>query len=163
MFDLKVVGLDEANILRQENWPTRIVSLTGDEMLDYGPRHLHVTVDDVNYPTPHWLCPELSHLQQVLEFTKDLTTDDRLLVHCLAGISRSTSIAIGILIQHGMDYREAFERVETVRACLIPNRMFIQHIDDHFSLNGQLVALVAASRARMLFQVGLTVSAETDS
>jgi predicted protein tyrosine phosphatase len=146
VFDLKVVGLDEAVSLVREDWPTRIVSLTGDAELYYGPHHLHIQVNDVSFIAQHLIHPMPEHLHQILAFTKDLTAADRLLVHCFAGQSRSTAVAIGILIDHGMSYREAFDHVASVRGLLLPNQLFIQHIDEHFALQGALVDHVAAHR-----------------
>ncbi len=150
MFDLKVVGLDEAIVLVQQNWPTRIVSLTDDDALQHGPKHLHIQVDDANFVTPHWRYPTREHLLQVLDYTKDLTAEDRLLVHCLAGISRSTAVAIAVLIDHGMSYQDAFERVNALRHILIPNKLFIQYTDEHFNLDGKLIEHAAQHRQTMI-------------
>lgn len=150
MFQLKVVGLEEANQLIEEGWPTRIIGLTGDARDTLGPHHLHIVVSDVGVALPTAIYPTPEHLVMALDFTKDLTDDDRLLVHCFAGQSRSTAISIGILIDHGMGYADAFAHVETIRSILMPNRLFIQHIDDHFGLGGQLVAHAKAHRDNAL-------------
>ena len=145
MFELKVACLYEANLLVAESWPTRIVSLTGDVDVQHNTPipHLHVQVNDVGHAA-HWaLRPTPEHLQTVLQFTEDLTDEDRLLVHCFAGQSRSTAIAIGILLQHGMDHQQAFEHVASIRDILLPNTLFIQHIDDYFGLHNKLVEHVA--------------------
>ena len=124
--------------LISEGWPTRIVTLramTGDVV---GVHHLHVVVDDVATVSdePH---PTSAHVRQVLDFTRDLTDTDRLLVHCKGGHSRSPAMAIAICLQHGMTYSEAFAHVAATRSVLMPNRLFIQHIDEHFNLGGKLV------------------------
>jgi predicted protein tyrosine phosphatase len=149
MFALKVVGLDEANLLVCNNWPTHIISLMENRPTfdrDFGAHHLHIAVADVPFVTQHVISPRPEHLQAVLAFTKDLTETDRLLIHCFAGISRSTATAIGILIQHGLSYAEAFEKVAEVRRHLMPNELFIQHIDAHFDLDNKLVEYVKAHR-----------------
>jgi len=146
MFELKVVGLAEADILIEEAWPTRIVSLTSDLGVRHGPHHLHIQVVDIGLAAKHTIYPLPEHLRQVLAFTQDLTDADRLLVHCFAGQSRSTAIAIGICIQHGMSFVEAFAHVAAVRNILLPNVLFIQHIDDHFGLQGALIEHAANHR-----------------
>ena len=146
MFELRVVGLAEANQLISENWPTRIVSLTSDPVEDHGPHHLHIQVADVPVAIPNVIYPLPEHLRLALAFTRDLTDDDRLLVHCFAGQSRSTAIAIGILIDHGMTYGDAFDHVEAIRNVLLPNELFIRHIDEHFGLYNHLVDLVHTHR-----------------
>ena len=163
MFALKVVGLDEANQLICNNWPTHIISLmeTRPEFdRDYGAHHLHIAVADVPYVTQHVVSPQLKHLLSVLDFTKDLTDADRLLVHCFAGMSRSTSTAIGILIQHNLSYLDAFAKVQEVRQCLMPNELFIQHIDAHFDLDNKLVEHVKAHRQQT---IGLLTTGPTQA
>jgi hypothetical protein len=54
--------------------------------------------------------------------------------------------AIAICIQHGMTYREAFAHVATIRSALLLNQLIIQHIDEHFGLNGKLVELAEEHR-----------------
>ena len=131
--------------LISEGWPTRIVTLramTGDVV---GVHHLHVVVDDVATVSdePH---PTSAHVRQVLDFTRDLTDTDRLLVHCKGGHSRSPAMAIAICLQHGMTNSEAFAHVAATRSVLMPNRLFIQHIDEHFNLGGKLVELAGEHR-----------------
>lgn len=150
MFELKVVGLDEAERLFYQQWPTRIISLTDQEFLYYGPHHLHVRVNDVPFVGNHAISPSLDHLVTVLNFTKNLTSSDRLMVHCFAGQSRSTAIAIAVMIQHGMTYREAFDHVETVRSILMPNQLFIQITDAYFGLGGDLVRYAMTHRSAAL-------------
>lgn len=143
MFEIIVLGFDEIQEVIDAGWPTRIISvIKKSNMPNYGSHHLHLTFDDVHETgTPH-ITPMAEHLHKVLDFTKDLTDDDRVLVHCLAGISRSTATAIGILIQHGMNYEDAYNHIKKVRPILAPNKLITQYIDEHFGLNGDLLQLV---------------------
>jgi predicted protein tyrosine phosphatase len=145
MFELKVVGAEEAAVLIGEGWPTWIVTLRAMSGDVVGAHHLYVVVDDVTTVTDE-RHPTSTHLQQVLDFTRDLTDTDRLLVHCKGGHSRSPAMAIAICMQHGMTYREAFAHVAAIRSALLPNQLFIQHIDEHFGLNGKLVELAKEHR-----------------
>jgi predicted protein tyrosine phosphatase len=110
-----------------KDWPTRIVSLTNDEGERHGFRHLHIHINDLEAIAENEFYPTPDHLQSVLAFTNDLTDDDRVLVHCRGGHRRGTAIAIGILIQHGMNYKKAFAYVEAIHphsapAVAIPSR-----------------------------------------
>jgi predicted protein tyrosine phosphatase len=158
MFALRVLGLDEAEALIYCGWPTRIISLTNEPDRDYGPHHLHVQVSDVAFVSPDGGSPSIQHLWRVLDFTADLTDADRLLVHCHAGQSRSTAIAIAVCIQHGMTYLEAFDHVARIRTILMPNQLFIQYIDDHFGLDNKLVDYATAHRAAELGRTRLLPS-----
>ena len=47
MFELKIVGAEEAAVLIGEGWPTRIVTLRAMSGDVVGAHHLYVVVDDV--------------------------------------------------------------------------------------------------------------------
>lgn len=142
MFDLRVSSFDEVHGIVESGWPTRIISAISKKMPDYGSHHLCVSFDDIARPLCGYVHPLLEHVIKVLDFTKDLTDDDKVLVHCLAGISRSTSLAIGIYIQHGMSYEDAYNQVALHRPQLSPNALIIKYIDNHFELGNQLYELV---------------------
>ena len=65
--------------------------------------------------------------------------DKRVLIHCLAGISRSPAVAIGLKIQHGMTIQEAFEDTFRQRPRMFPNDLILQLFDQLLNLNGKLV------------------------
>ena len=90
--------------------------------------------------------PEKQHIEQILEFTKFLTDKDKLLVHCNMGVSRSTAISCGILIQHGMTFEDAYNYVKTIRNVARPNRKIIEYIDDIFALNGKFLNFINEKR-----------------
>lgn len=142
MFDIQVVSLDQVPVIIETGWPTKIISLVKQDMPDYGPHHLHIKFDDICHPIDGHVHPERSHLLQILDFTKDLIEDDKVLVHCLAGISRSTAAAIAILIQHGMNYLDAYHQIELYSPYLSPNQLIANYIDKHFELNGEFYELV---------------------
>ncbi len=151
MFQILVTSFNEAENFIEEKWPTRIISLIDNERVVnlLGPHHLHLKFNDVS--STNMVNPPLpEHLVQVLEFTKDLTDSDKVLVHCLAGISRSTAMAIAILIQHGMNYRDAYFHIAAVRPQLMPNHLITFYTDDYFNLNGELIALVKERYMRLM-------------
>lgn len=144
MFQLQIDSLGDLWQTIPSFRPTHIVSVI-DGTMDPLPgehQHLHVAMSDVAMPCTGFIHPTAQHLEEILQFTQNLGDDDRLLVHCFAGQSRSTAVAIGILIQHSLDYREAFDTVARLRPILLPNRLLILLIDDHFNLGGQLEHLV---------------------
>jgi predicted protein tyrosine phosphatase len=143
MFALKITGYPELADEIADFQPTHIVSaINGMKPLEGEFKHLYVEVSDVAEAMDDYIVPNETHLNQVLDFTRDLTDADRLLVHCFAGISRSTALAIGILIQHGMTPEAAVAYVENIRPCLYPNTRFIQLIDARFRLHGTLVKII---------------------
>ena len=143
MFEIKVLGYAEVIPCVDAGWPTHIISLFNKTLPYLGPQHLHLMFDDVYMPIANYITPLIEHVNQVFAFTADLTPQDRVLVHCLAGISRSTAMAIGILIQHGVGYLDAYDQIAAIRPQLAPNRLIIQYIDEHFALGKGLIKLVA--------------------
>ncbi len=137
MFQLRVTSYDNAVRLLTAEWPTRVVSiLVGD--VHMAANHLHVRIDDIIRPSSGLILPMAVHLQQVLTFTEDIISDDRLLIYCKSGVNRSTAMAIAVLIQHGANYTEAWKIVAGQRPALAPNRLLIHYIDRHFALDGKL-------------------------
>lgn len=71
-----------------------------------------------------------TNLVAVLDQTDDYLDDikrsgDRVLVHCNAGVSRSTSIVIGYLMRRiGYTYADAHHVVKSKRPCCRPNKGF---------------------------------------
>jgi predicted protein tyrosine phosphatase len=149
MFELKICGIFEAGTWAANGWPTHIISMVdpGVSIKFTGPKHLVLNLHDVESQlVTEWILPNEQHIDQILEFTKDLASGDRLLVHCHQGLSRSTSAAIGIMLQHGMDAEGAYRYVESVRDILLPNGLITRLLDDRFQLSGQLVDVVMAER-----------------
>lgn len=59
---------------------------------------LELRFDDIPIPIEDYIIFNKEHLEQIREFVKD---DEDIDIHCSAGISRSTAVAIGICILKG--------------------------------------------------------------
>jgi predicted protein tyrosine phosphatase len=148
MFKWKVDGLTGAEAyLDRNHWPTKAVSLVSPKYKGWksrGPHHIVIYIDDIGSEMPDYIAPQFSHVEQVLEFTWDLTDADKLLVHCHLGQSRSTAMMMGILYQHGMEPQAAFDAVKEQRPFLLPNVMICQHIDRYYELPGTFEGIARA-------------------
>jgi predicted protein tyrosine phosphatase len=114
--------------------------------------HFHDIIDDL----PDWVAPQRCDVDLLLAFARDLgklqpTSADEpvplhLLVHCHAGVSRSTAAAILILAQHEPDMpaREVVGQVIRLRAHAWPNLRMIEFGDAALRRNGEIVAAVLA-------------------
>jgi predicted protein tyrosine phosphatase len=149
MFELKITGISQASGLIQQGWPTRTISLIdtihqGGRWIDPTPSHLITYCDDCERDLPQngYTAPTREQIAKILDFTKDLTDDDIVLVHCHAGISRSTAMALGILVQHGMDPIKALSHLEDIRPILYPNQLIVSYIDEILGLEGRLGSIV---------------------
>jgi predicted protein tyrosine phosphatase len=157
LFKLRISSLDNAAEISQR-WATYTVSLLDTDLMILDPAT--ETFYEKRIPKPRdglslWRCyfddviPEdnlglilatLADIQALLNFSASLTTYDRLLVHCGAGISRSTAVATGILCQHGLSPAAAFEKVFLVRQGAIPNPYIIALMDEALELDGELTS-----------------------
>jgi hypothetical protein len=56
---------------------------------------------------------------------KAIEAKENILIHCEAGISRSSSVVIGhLILSRGFKAEDALKFVETSRPCIWPNRCF---------------------------------------
>ena len=75
--------------------------------------------------------PTEEAIRSILAFTGSLTHGDRLLIHCTAGISRSTAVAFAALCQHwGPGYEiECFVELKWMRPRATPNPLVVRLAD----------------------------------
>ena len=141
MFELRISSYDSAEDIIN-NWATKTISLLDPQMRNEvnitSTRHIEF-FNDIAQPFYGWIMPKMIHLRNCLEFSKDFTSEDRILIHCHAGVSRSTAIAIAVLIQHGVSVGDAVDKVVEIRDCAWPNAEIIALADVHFGLGGSLI------------------------
>jgi len=88
---------------------------------------------------PHVLCIEAEdvdaydlteHFEKCFDFIHEHRKNGRgVLVHCMAGVSRSATIVIGYLMRYqNMDLKTAYQFVKKKRTCIGPNKGFIQQL-----------------------------------
>lgn len=153
MFRFEICGLDDVE--HRCGDASRVISL-----IDPGAcvrpmahaKHLILHLHDVDRALPALgldVPPTMEHLVAVLDFARALTEEDRLLIHCHAGVSRSTAMMIAILIQHGMPFSEAFRQVAEARPVLWPNQRIVELTDTRFRLHGAYLELVSTWKQRL--------------
>ena len=104
--------------------------------------HFHDEIE----PAPGIELPRREHMEQILAFGRSLQrdlaerSDAHLLVHCHAGISRSTAAMTALLAQadSSLDEDTIFERVLAVRPKAWPNSLMIGFADELLSRGGRL-------------------------
>jgi predicted protein tyrosine phosphatase len=114
----------------------------------YG-KHERLTLrfDDIIDPSPGMLMPQREHVEALLRFGQGLAADDgdplrHLLIHCHAGISRSTASMATLLAEARPDADEdaIFARIRAIRPQAWPNSVMIGMADDLLGRGGRLVA-----------------------
>lgn len=91
--------------------------------------HFVRSFGDVSRPSP--TSPKAHHVEELVRFGAE--QDGPLLVHCHAGISRSTATAIGVLIARGVDPEAAVQglaRIHPQGRPFMPNALMLAFMSD---------------------------------
>lgn len=144
-FSLRITDQHTANGLMR-HWPTHTVSLLDPDhdstLVPPEGAWCRCYFHDATPRDPRTrTLADQTDIRKILDFTADLGTDDRLLVHCYAGISRSTAVALGILCQHGLSPREALTAVRTLRPIASPNAHILTLFDTLLAPTERLTTL----------------------
>lgn len=88
----------------------------------------------------HLDAPTKEMVIEALTWANNLPDDARLLVHCWAGISRSTAMAIAIMVQkygyNSIDH--CVNHVYSMRKVCCPNPVITKYADEYLDCNGEL-------------------------
>lgn len=131
--------------------PSHLVSVIATEDMPRTPasipaeRHLRLGCDDIIEPIPGYAPPEHAHVEELIAFARGWDRAAPMLIHCLAGVSRSTAAALTVGAVHA-DGREAemARRLREMAPYANPNRRIIELADELLAREGRLVAAVQA-------------------
>jgi predicted protein tyrosine phosphatase len=109
-------------------------------------RHLRLGVDDIVEPVEGSIVPTRDHIANILSFAQTWDRSAPMLVHCWAGISRSTAAAFILLSDiHGAGSERDIARGLRARAAHAqPNKLMIRYADALMSRDGRMIAAVEA-------------------
>ena len=135
-------SIGEARYVVRTRWPKAVHHVT--EMHDIG--------DESFWNAQHYAKPSPRNIADILEFARTVElalrkgTPVRMLIHCAAGISRSTAAATVVLrYLLGAGHEDgAVARVFDVRDIAWPNRRVIRLADERLGCGGKLVNAVAS-------------------
>lgn len=137
MFKLRVGSLSEAQ--GSMDHCTKVIGIVNPFALVQPSKKYHIQrCHDIVAEDPPYVLPKIEQFAEIIDFAADFTDDDVVMVHCSAGISRSTATAIMILMLHGADEQEAFGAVYAVRPQMNPNSLIIKFADELLGLDGSL-------------------------
>lgn len=143
--------------------PGRVVSLLDPatpfpDAAGHGVRlHLRVEIHDILEAEPGWTHPDRPHVQDILEFLEDWDRADPLLVHCYAGISRSTATAFTAACLHnpGTDEEEIAWALRKASSSATPNRRIVALADAELGRDGRMLrAIEAIGRGASWHEIG---------
>lgn len=133
--------------------PSRLVSLLSpDATAETWPRiheagvHLRLAFHDVAEPREGLVAPDAALVARLLAFARDWDAARPMLVHCWAGVSRSTAAAFIIACQHAPT-RSEHAVAQALRAAApyaTPNPLMVRLADAALARDGRMSAAIAA-------------------
>lgn len=140
--NILIASRSKACKLSDSNPQAKIISMTDidSEWPDFGKRaSLKLRFNDEEND---WIAtaPNANDVRDILRFARTFKPDDTIIVHCEAGICRSSAVALGVYVfHHGLDgAREAFKAYDGL---IVPNSLLARLLDEAMSLNGGFIAL----------------------
>lgn len=108
--------------------------------------HLLVSMDDIIAPAEGFRPPEASHVRELITFARRWDRAAPLVVHCFAGISRSTATAFAAACALNPERSEAeiAQRIRTASPSAFPNRLIVSLADDFLGRQGRMITAIDA-------------------
>jgi predicted protein tyrosine phosphatase len=109
-------------------------------------RHLFIAVSDIAEPTEGMILPGRTHVEQLLAFVRGWDRAAPMVIHCYAGISRSTAAAFIAACALGpeRDEAEIARRLRAASPSATPNPRLVAVADRLLSRKGRMIGAVAA-------------------
>jgi predicted protein tyrosine phosphatase len=103
--------------------------------------HLKVQMDDITEQIDGFVAPCDLHIEQVLNFVRGWDRDAPLVVHCYAGISRSTASAFAAVcaLNPDRDETEIAKKIRAASPIASPNRRIVGLADRALGRNGRML------------------------
>jgi predicted protein tyrosine phosphatase len=149
---LIVTPLSRLHAVIAERRPSHLITLLSPEELIATPagcdpaRHLRLGVHDIDVPMSGMVAPDAALVEEVLAFARGWDGAAPLVVHCWAGISRSTASAFAIACERDPHADELQIALAMRRASptAYPNRRIVALADDILGRRGRMLEAVEA-------------------
>ncbi len=109
-------------------------------------RHLRLAMNDICEPSPGLVLPCETHVADLVRFALDWDREAPLLIHCWAGISRSTAAAFIALcaLNPGAHELELAQALRQASPTAYPNRRLVRLADEVLGRSGRMITAVEA-------------------
>jgi predicted protein tyrosine phosphatase len=108
-------------------------------------RHIRLAFHDIVEPVPDLVAPDHDLMRAVLDFGRAGQPERSLLIHCWAGISRSSAAAFAIACDRNPGFeREIATELRRRAPSVTPNRLMVRLADDLLHRDGRLVDAIDA-------------------
>lgn len=152
MATLHVCPLSEIDATVARTGARTLVTLLREDYLVTRPaciapeRHHRVPISDIVEPMEGQVVPCSDHVDEYLSFLRAWDRAEPMLIHCFAGISRSTAaayIAACAMAPHRSEEAIAWA-LRKASPTATPNALLVKHADDLLGREGRMVAAIAA-------------------
>jgi len=149
---IHVCSLARLHATVEETRASHIVTLLKDSHLVVRPeavaadRHLILGMDDICEPLDGYVCPAEEHVSNLVRFVRDWPRAAPMVVHCYAGISRSTAAAFvsACVLNPERDEETIAWTIRRASPSAMPNRRLVALADRLLGRNGRMVEAVDA-------------------
>jgi predicted protein tyrosine phosphatase len=106
--------------------------------------HLFLGVNDITEPMDGMILPDEVHVRELIEFVRTWDATRPMVVHCYAGISRSTAAAFIALCvaRPNRDEREIAAALRRAASFATPNARLVALADDILQRDGRMIAAI---------------------
>jgi predicted protein tyrosine phosphatase len=105
-----------------------------------GDDHLQLSFNDITASTPGLVAPGSHDMQKLLVFLKTWNREAPLLIHCWAGVSRSTAVSYiaTCLLKPARDEMELAQELRLASPSATPNPMLVALADEALGRQGRM-------------------------
>jgi predicted protein tyrosine phosphatase len=106
--------------------------------------HLRLHMHDISDPMDGYVTPQVEHIERLLTFVRGWKRDRALVIHCYAGISRSTAAAFTAVcaLNPQRDERTVAQALRRASHTAFPNPRIVRLADQVLARQGRMVAAV---------------------
>jgi predicted protein tyrosine phosphatase len=130
----------------------RLVSCLQEEIVVVTPHgimrdlHLRLSLHDVTVEMPGYVVPGEAHIAELIAFARAWNGEGAMVIHCWAGISRSTAAAYTALcaINPRACEKAIAARLRQASPTAQPNRLMVAIADSALERNGRMIGAIEA-------------------
>jgi predicted protein tyrosine phosphatase len=108
--------------------------------------HLVISVDDITTPMDGYTAPAEEHVENLVEFISGWDRAAPMIVHCFAGISRSTAGAYvaACALNPQRDEMQIARDLRRASRTAMPNALIVSHADKLLGREGRMIRAIEA-------------------
>jgi predicted protein tyrosine phosphatase len=108
-------------------------------------RHRYIAIHDIIAPFPGEVYPDREHLDDLLDFVRGWDRAEPMVIHCLAGVSRSTAAAFiaACALNPARDEFDVARAIRSASPTATPNARLVALADERLDRGGRMTAAIA--------------------